>query len=459
MPNILACMNAPTKVDCLPAHGLQLEKLNVAGGFHFNNTRFDTFRVSFVNSPIGNNFTGQALRNVFEHQVEDYLAAKKSELAKLNVFLVYKMLHDFKYTTDTDLRTPHHWYVALFCGCAHTVYLSWVMMLGRRPRITLAFGIICINVVSITSAVGLLSYVGFKPPNDLFNIVPYVVMAIGADNMVVLVVCCQQSANNVVPSGAKSFGTHIGRTLCQIGSSLRVNAICPIVGCIIVSHAVNHYESAMAVYLAAALTINWLLQETCFIAMLSLDLRRQANDRCDPLCAIRLRQLNDEDDRPKDSFVDTFIQRRVIPMLTRRLFQVCIIIMSSATVYISLNHHFFIAVGENMDQYLPNDSNVKEYTRFDLKRRMAGPPVYFVLKGNIDYSINMNRVIIDNDYEWSIPNEIERAGWLSPKRSYMIPIKVNSWWNDYQQWRMTPDCCRRSIKTNEYCQPDGIKYL
>lgn len=428
---------------CLSDQGVFLRKEEVFAGNAYDEVyQFDAFRVEFINFQFGRNLTGLFLRNVWEHELGEYLDIKKVELSKLNVFLTYMLSHEFHYKTfigenSNEMQTLA--FVSVVCLLAHIIYLSLILRKGCQPRVILSVAIILINVASITSGCGIMSLFGFKPPDDLFVMV-LVVMAIGADNMVVLVLCYEN--NNPILPPPKSIGSHIGRTLCQIEPSLRVNALCSIVGCLIGYLATNDYAASLAVYFAVILTVNWLLQETCFISILSLDLRRQVKSQC-------------EDGAPIPSCLDGFIRKHVVPLLTVRWWQVAVILLYLALLVISLNLIFYIKIGDDMDKYLINQNKVKTFSDFELRNSHIGPPVYFVVTGKIDFAINLNRKIIDDDYEWSLVNQIFGTN----KWSYLLPLPVHSWWNDYQKWRQLPDCCRLYKKTNKYCQPDGLFFV
>lgn len=445
--HILRCMDQPTAIQCLPDHGMPQYKFNVVAGFNADRTRFNTFKVSFFNTPVGRNDSAKAMRTSWEWLAEDYLERKQVELAQQNVTLKYLMSHDNVYTTDEHASYSTLFHMSIGCCAAHIIYLSIVLKQGNQPRIILATSIVLINALSIVSACGILSYFGCHPPSNLFDVMPFMVMAIGADNMAILVICNQYK--NEPPPTSKSFGTHIGRTLCQIGPSLRVNAVAAIACCWLASFFTSEYAAALAVYLAVALTVNWLLQETCFVAILSLDLRRMAQNRCDPIFAI-----HKPTEKTNESGMDTFIRQFYVPLLRRKPFQVAVLILLFSSISVTLNHHFYIDVGEYVAKFLAKDPNVQEFTEFRNNLSMMGPPVYFIVSASIDYSININRHIIDVDYKWSIPNEICKAGFFAERQSYIEKTDVNSWWNDYQLWRLTPECCYRYINTNEYCQPD-----
>lgn len=451
MHKIASCMNTPTNVECLPDHGLPLQGFPLSGKNQANMSLLDTFKVTFFTKRIDRNLTDLSLRNVWEFEIDDYLIEKKNELAQQNILLTYMLNYQNHYQTyrfeEATASLSREFIVSIL---AHTMYLSWVLKVGRQPRIMLAVAMIAINLASITAGCGLLSYIGYPPPNNLFKIMPMLVMSIGVDNMAVLVICCDNS-KTVLHS--KYIGSYIGRTLCQIGSSLRVNSLCSIVGCLTAAISTNEYSSSMPVYVSVILTINWVLQETCFISILSVDLRRQAKDQCDPICGIHLRKTT-KDDPPQESFLNAFIRDRFIPILQDRWCQIVIIIIHFALLCAWFNDIFYVEVGYNMDLYLANDTNLKKFVQFKRNIDLVGHQVYFVVSGNVDYSINLNRVIIDNNEEYSIPNLIERAGRLSRKKSYLKTTHVNSWWNDYEMWRLTPACCRLSSRNHQYCQPD-----
>lgn len=105
-----------------------------------------------------------------------------------------------------------------------------------------------------------------------------------------------------------------------------------------------------------------------------------------------------------------------------------------------------------MSDHWPTNTSIREFLEFDSQVNEIGPPVYFVITGGLDFSINLNRILIDTEYEWSIPNQILRAGKFS-LNNYIHPTDVNSWWNDFQNWLKTPECCRRTVTDSKLCQP------
>lgn len=449
--SILKCMNNPYKVECLPTHGYPMIKEMVATGFQENDTKFNTFKITVVNVPMFQNYPMFSFRTEWEYELEEYLESEKQNLAKDNVFLTYLTHHNNFYDTspiNISLHTLCFFIVA--CCVAHIIYLSFVLRLTRRPRVILAVSIVVINVLSIFSASGLLTFCGYKSSGQMVTIMPLLLMSTGADNMVILVFFCQHDKQNIPES--KTFGTHIGRNLCLIGPSLRANVLSAIVCSALAAVTADEYAEAIGVHLSVALTINWLLQETCFIAILAVDLRRTAGQRNRAASKSSLPTTNSH-----DSCWDAFVRNRFTPLLHKKRFQAGITVACISTLCCNLNLIGVLKTGEDMTQYWMHNSSVREYLEFDHDVDQLGPPVFFVVTGGLDFSIPLNRILIDTEYESSIPNQITRAGKFSPN-NYIHSIKVDSWWNDFQDWLKTPGCCQRNARNSKPCQPGEPNY-
>lgn len=448
--NIRMCMHNPEIPECIPSHGHPMDKYIVASGFRANDTVFDTFKITMVNAPLFSNSPMKTMRKEWEAELEHYLSDMKTILAEKHIFLTYMTRHNTDYITSSPPVAINVYWSAFACGVAHLVYLSLVLRHGRQPRILLALSIVAINVLSILSACGILSLFGYNAPDNMLDVMPTIVMSVGADNMAVLVIWLHNSHPKLVDS--RNYGLYIGRTLCQVGPSVRVHAFSAILCSFLAALSTNDYASAMAIYMAVALLINWLLQETCFVAILALELRKLANP-CDPSYAVPR-----DDDAPElmatvpSSVLDSFVRNRFIPLMRHKLYKVVVVVAGLSCICVQLNVHFFVTTGEDMTRHLPQNSTIREYRQFDYEVNPLGPPIYFVISGGIDFSVKLNRIIIDNEYEWSIPNQIRRAGIFS-RNNYIHATQVDSWWNDFQGWLKTPECCRRSKTDNKFCQP------
>ena len=71
---------------------------------------------------------------------------------------------------------------------------------------------------------------------------------------------------------------------------------------------------AFALYAAGALTINFIMQITCFVSMMSLDQKRFAKGYYDVLCCLK-GQKSDESAELKPGFIQDFINNVFVPTL------------------------------------------------------------------------------------------------------------------------------------------------
>ena len=71
---------------------------------------------------------------------------------------------------------------------------------------------------------------------------------------------------------------------------------------------------AFALYAAGALTINFIMQITCFVSMMSLDQKRFAKGYYDVLCCVK-GQKSDESAELKAGFIQDFINNVFVPTL------------------------------------------------------------------------------------------------------------------------------------------------
>lgn len=271
---ILECMDNPGTPECIPWHGYPMDRAMVAAGFKENATKFDTLKITLVNTPLNLNYPMISLRSEWEYYLEGYLENQRQILANDNVFLTYLTRHNNFFNTNSTSDSNAANYLSVVCGLAHLFYLSFILRLGSQPRVILAVSIVSINILSILSALGCLSFFGFKAPENLLDVMPFVFMSVGADNMVMLVLFCQNKNRKFLESN--TFGTHIGRSLCLIGPTLRVNSWSAILCSCLAAISTNDFARALSIYMAVALSINWLLQETCFVAVLALELQRTA---------------------------------------------------------------------------------------------------------------------------------------------------------------------------------------
>lgn len=145
---------------------------------------------------------------------------------------------------------------------------------------TLGIGGIVIVLGSVAASYGIFGYIGVKATMISIEVIPFLVLAVGVDNIFILVQTYQRT--NRLPK--ETHAAHIGRVVGQVSPSILLSSatdsMCLFLGGLSGMPAVRSF----AVYAGMALLIDFTLVVTCFVALLSLDTKRQEENRLDVLC-------------------------------------------------------------------------------------------------------------------------------------------------------------------------------
>jgi Niemann-Pick C1 protein len=178
---------------------------------------------------------------------------------------------------------------------------TWYPRLPRRlfmgSKFTLGLFGIALVILSVTASVGLFSFLGVKVTLIIAEVIPFLVLAVGVDNVFILVheldrqnaqhgpnakgipdPTSPQSSHDSV--GADSVPLHlhpeerVARSLAKMGPSILLSSLTETVafalGALVPMPAVRNF----ALYAAGSVFLNALMQVTVFVSALSLDLRR-----------------------------------------------------------------------------------------------------------------------------------------------------------------------------------------
>ena len=122
--------------------------------------------------------------------------------------------------------------------------------------------------------------------------VPFLLLAVGVDNIYVMV----QTYQNDERAACESVPEQIARVVGKVGPSMLLTGTTQAASFLISAMTPMPGVRAFSLYASLAIGLNFLLQSTCFVALLSLDARRERAKRLDMLCCVRCaRDASDED--------------------------------------------------------------------------------------------------------------------------------------------------------------------
>ena len=353
--------------------------------------------------------------------------------------------------SQSDVLTILVSYLIMFAYIA--ISLGHVQEAGRAfidSKITLGVGGVIIVLASVVSSVGIFGYIGVPATLIIVEVIPFLVLAVGVDNIFILVQTYQRDPRRI----DETHEEHIGRIMGRVGPSMLLTSIsescCFFLGGLSDMPAVR----AFALYAGMALLFDFLLQITCFVSLLTLDTKRQAENRLDVCCFIKGKKT---DAVPTEGLLYKFFKSVYVPFLMRKTVRIIVMIVFFGWLCSSIAIAPRIEIGLNQELAMPEDSFVLDYFKSLNKYLSIGPPVYFVLKNGLNFSLTFDQNLICSGQFCNDDSLIAQIYMASRRtnRTY-IARPASSWIDDYFDWSTAAtSCCRYDEATGDFCPHDG----
>jgi Predicted exporters of the RND superfamily len=199
-------------------------------------------------------------------------------------------------STNTDAKIVVISYLIMFFYASMalgSVTVTWRSLLTNpsnalvQSKFTLGIVGIIIVLMSVSASVGLFSAAGVKVTLIIAEVIPFLVLAVGVDN-IFLIVHEFERVNISHPD--EEIDERVARAVSRIGPSIFLSALTETVafalGVFVGMPAVKNF----AAYAAGAVFINAILQITMFISVLALNQRRVQSLRADCIPCLTVRK-------------------------------------------------------------------------------------------------------------------------------------------------------------------------
>ncbi|XP_018394267.1 PREDICTED: Niemann-Pick C1 protein-like [Cyphomyrmex costatus] len=315
-----------------------------------------------------------------------------------------------------------------------------------ESRIVLSVGGIIIVIASVACSLGIFGYIGVPTSLLTIEVIPFLVLAVGVDNIFILVQNHQRNPRTI----DETIPEHISRVLAAVGPSMLLTStsecFCFLIGAFSAMPAVNTF----AMYASVSILINFLIQITAFVALLSLDSRRAENNRLDVFCCVSVENSSNVDEH--DGIIRTIFERTYTPFLMKTPVRVVVIVIFVAALATHVIVFPQMEIGLDQKLSMPEDSYVLKYFTYMEDLLSMGPPVYFVLTEGLNYSKKEVQNIICGGQGCntdSLYTQIYSAAKQSSV-SYLSRA-ASSWIDDYLDWSSISSCCRYYKNNQSYC--------
>lgn len=463
------CTESPASQECLPDFQQPLSKDSILGGYKDGDVLSSE---AMITTWVVNNYQpgtdGKARAMDWEKSLQSVLKDAQREAKDMGLRLSFStersVEEELNETTNTDAEIVVISYIVMFLYASlalGSTTLS-VRSILHNPanalvasKFTLGVVGIVIVLMSVSASVGLFSACGIKVTLIIAEVIPFLVLAVGVDN-IFLIVHEFEGVNVSHPD--EDIEIRIAKALGRMGPSILLSAstetIAFALGAAVGMPAVKNF----AVYAAGAVLINALLQVTMFVSVLALNQRRVEDSRADcfPFLKVNRADVGSahgagaygyDDEGP----LQKFIRKAYAPALLNRKVKVTIVVIFLGLFTAGLALIPEVALGLDQRIAFPRGSYLIPYFN-DLDEYFnTGPPVYFVVQ-DLAVTERKHQREICGRYStcdsYSLTNVLEQES-KRPNISY-ISGSTASWFDDYFTW-LNPSnkaCC---VEHGETC--------
>lgn len=436
-------------IPCLGNYGGPNYPYVALGGFH--NQSYNSASAVIITILVNNHLNESQLGPAIAWE-RKFISTLKN-ISSPDLTIAFLSENSIKDELDRESRSDVYTVLAsylimfLYVSVALGQFHSWNSVFVSS-KITLGLGGVVIVLASVAASVGLFSYVGVPATLIIIEVIPFLVLAVGVDNIFILV----QGYQREPASEDETVEERVARVVGKLGPSLLLASIteatCFFLGGLTSMPAVRTF----ALYAGLALLIDFLLQITGFVALLTLDAKRQEGGRYDVCCWVRSSSCKVEKDSP--GLLYTLFEKHYAPALTKRPVRLAVLLAFVGWFCLSGAVLSKIEVGLEQEISMPLDSYLQDYFQALKSLVAVGPPLYFVVNPGYNYSSYGDQNLIcgaPGSDPSSLTAQVELAAIYGKTTTISQPAM--SWLDDYITWTKAESCCKMNASSGEFCPP------
>ncbi|XP_075980245.1 Niemann-Pick type C-1a isoform X2 [Anticarsia gemmatalis] len=463
LDTILRCTKNPFTPECLSDYNGPVLPAVALGGFLAPgeqlspNSRFHEATALIITIPVNNKHDKEQLKPALQWE-QEFIAFMKNFTKHMPEYM------DIAYTSERsiedELDRESQSDVSTILVSYFIMFAYIAISLGRftnfsrlliDSKVTLGLGGVLIVLASVVCSVGMFGFAGVSATLIIIEVIPFLVLAVGVDNIFILVQTNQREGRR--PN--ETVAEHIGRTLGQVGPSMFLTSasesVCFFLGALSDMPAVR----AFALYAGAALLVDFLLQVTCFVALLAVDTHRQNANRFDMFCCVQGTKAEAGTEGGEGLLYNLF-KHAYVPFLMKREVRASVMIIFFAWLCSSVAVAPHIEIGLDQELSMPQDSFQLKYFQYLNRYLNIGPPVYFVVTDGLNYSDTETQNMMCGSRFCRTDSMAMQlyAAYRSPNESYLAQAP-NSWLDDFFDWASIDECCRYFPGNSSFCPSES----
>ncbi|XP_038664466.1 NPC intracellular cholesterol transporter 1 [Scyliorhinus canicula] len=458
--HFLYCTRAPTSLNdttmlhdpCLGTFGGPVFPWLVLGGY--NGDDYNNATALVITFPLNNYHNDTEKLNkalAWEKVFIDFL--KNYNESNLTIaFSAERSIEDeINRESNSDINTIIISYAIMFLYISISlghVKSCWTFMVDSK--ISLGVAGIVIVLSSVTCSLGIFSYAGIPLTLIVIEVIPFLVLAVGVDNIFIIVQTFRRDQR--LPN--ESLDQQIGRVLGDVAPSIFLSSFSETVAFFLGSLSTMPAVRTFSIFAGMAVFIDFILQITCFVSLFGLDIQRQESNRMDIVCCVKQEKVG----RHSEELLFRGFKNVYAPFLLTNWVRPTVISVFVGLLSFSIAVLNKVEIGLNQSYSMPDDSYVLHYFESMAEFLNAGPPVYFVIEEGHNYTSleGQNSVCggigCNND---SLVQQIYTAALLDNYTRIGFPS--SSWIDDYFDWvKPQSSCCRLYNTSETFCNASVV---
>ena len=469
------CIASPGDQECLPDFQQPLRSDMILGGMrHDDPLSSEALIVTWVVNNYAEGTIEEKRAIDWEHSMRETMLEAQREAGDRGLRLSFttemSLQQELNQTKNTDINIVFTSYIIMFLYASLalgsvTLSLQSVIkhpsVLAVQSKFGLGFLGIAIVLMSVFASAGLFSALGFRATLIIMEVIPFLVLAVGVDNIFLIV---HEFERVNISHADDEIETRIAKALGRMGPSILLSASTETVafalGAAVGMPAVRNF----AVYAAGAVFINAILQVTMFVSVLALNQRRVESNRLDIFC-IQLRKPSVKNGytsfapcgHEDEGYLQRFIRKTYAPTLLDNRVKIGVIVGFVTLFAAGIALIPEVALGLDQRIAFPQGSYLIDYFN-DLDTYFnTGPPVYFVVPDlNVTQRSHQQELCAryTTCHPFSLATVLEQES-KRPHVSY-ITGSTASWLDDFFTW-LNPtneECCKDSHGNTCFAERD-----
>ncbi|XP_078467452.1 NPC intracellular cholesterol transporter 1 [Lampetra planeri] len=455
--HFLYCVRAPTSVNdttplhdpCLGTFGGPVFPWLALGGYdgdNYNNATALVITFPVVN--YHNNSEKMAAILAWEQGFIDLVKNYNNP----NLSIVYSaersIEDEINRESTGDVRTVLISYAVMFVYISLALgHIRSIFTLAVDSKISLAMAGIAIVLCSVSSSLGIFSYAGIPLTLIVIEVIPFLVLAVGVDNIFILVQAYQRDERRAEEKAHEQ----IGRILGDVAPSMLLTSTSETLAFFLGALSDMPAVRTFSLFAGMAVLIDFLLQVTCFVSLMGLDARRQEEGHFDIVCCMKTSVP--PPDESQHGLLFRFFKNLFAPVLLSECVRPVVMSVFVAALAFSVAVVNKIEIGLDQRLSMPDDSYVLTYFTALNRFLHSGPPVYFVVEDGHDYLTLEGQNVICGGVGCNNNSLVEQLYLAAQLPNYTrIGYAPSSWIDDYFDWvKPQSSCCRVFNSTGDFC--------